>query len=145
MQKTKRKIKRIEPAGHDIALKYVCPNPSCLFIHWTSLRESQTKNFKMVCECGTVFIAKRIRDVTINYIADEKKKDEDSLEVVENPSDDTIEEVGDLYFLEEAQKTLVKFGFEESEAEYMIFKEYEKSGSRNPATLVKMSLDFFGG
>lgn len=140
----KRKIKRIEPAGHDIALKYVCPNPSCLFIHWTSLRESQTKNFKMVCDCGTVFIAKRIRDVTINYVADEKKREEDSLGVVESPADDIIEEADNLDFLEEAQKTLVKFGFGENEAEYMIFKEYEKSGSRNPATLVKMSLDFFG-
>ena len=140
----KRKIKRIEPAGHDIALKYVCPNPSCLFIHWTSLRESQTKNFKMVCDCGTIFIAKRIRDVTINYVADEKKREEDSLRVAESPADDIIEEAGNLDFLEEAQKTLVRFGFGESEAEYMIFKEYEKSGSRNPATLVKMSLDFFG-
>jgi len=140
----KRKIQRIEPAGHDIALKYVCPNPSCLFIHWTSLRESQTKNFKMVCDCGNVFIAKRIRDVTINYVCDEKKKEVDSLPIAESPADTTIEDADDLHFLEEAQKTLVKFGFAEREAEYMIFKEYEKSGSTNPATLVKMSLDFFG-
>lgn len=139
----KPKIQRIEPAGHDIALKYVCPNPSCLFVHWTSLRESQTKNFKMVCDCGTVFIAKRIRDITINYVPDKKK--EDSLRIVENPPESIIkEEDDDLCFLEEAKKTLVKFGFDKREAEYMIIKEYQKSGSKNPATLVKMSLDFFG-
>jgi Holliday junction resolvasome RuvABC DNA-binding subunit len=55
----KQKHKNIEPIEKDCSLKYLCPD--CSNVHWISLREARTKNFKIVCECNTIIIPKRIK------------------------------------------------------------------------------------
>lgn len=56
---TKQKHKDIEPIETDSSIKYLCPN--CSNAHWISLREAKIKNFKIVCECNTVIVPKRIK------------------------------------------------------------------------------------
>ena len=63
--KTKKKTER--PIEIDAHLKYKCPNDSCGYFHWLSLQEAQTKNFKIVCDCGNVFKPKRIKTLEIIF------------------------------------------------------------------------------
>jgi len=132
------KSKYYEPSGADVYLKYVCPNGDCLDIQWLTLKESKTKNYKIVCDCcGKVYKPKRVKTFSVQYYEDirtEKTK----------PTIKAQETKPDLRFLEEAKKTLISFGFDKDEASDMISNEYEKSKWTNPATLVKNSLDFFG-
>ena len=59
--------KNQKPISLDVHLKYRCPNNNCGYEHWLSLLETQTKNFKIVCDCGTVFKPKKIKTLKIIY------------------------------------------------------------------------------
>ena len=129
------KTKYHEPSGADVYLKYVCPNGDCLDVQWVTLRESQTKNYKIVCDCcGNVYRPKRVKNISVQFFDEPQKP----------PPSETLSQP-DLRFLKEAKKTLEAFGFTKIEAEEMIEAEYHKSKINNPATLVKNALDFFGG
>lgn len=135
--KTKTKSKYYEPSGADVYLKYVCPNGDCLDVQWITLKESQTKNYKIVCDCcGKVYRPKRVKKINVVF-------DEDSVFKTENTTKPQ-QEKSDTKFLDDAINTLIRFGFDKSEATAMITQEWEKTGITNPATLVKLSLDFFG-
>lgn len=130
--------KYYEPSGADVYLKYVCPNGDCLDVQWVTLKESQTKNYRIVCDCcGKVYRPKRVKSFSLQYYED-KKAEYTTSTTKENKTKP------DLRFLEDAKKTLISFGFDKEEASDMINSEYAKSKSTNPATLVKNSLDFFG-
>jgi len=60
-------MKRVKPAKYDIHFEYVCP-ALCGNKHWLSLRESQQKHFRVVCDCGEVFKLKTIEGITINFV-----------------------------------------------------------------------------
>lgn len=137
--KTKIRSKYYEPSGADVYLKYVCPNGDCLDVQWITLKESQTKNYKIVCDCcGEVYRPKRVKKINVVF-------DEDSVSKAKNTDKPKPqEEKTDTKFLDDAINTLIRFGFDKDEATIMITREWEKTGITNPATLVKLSLDFFG-
>lgn len=129
----KKKIKRQKPIDNDIHFKYVCPNTNCLDVHWLSLKQTQTKNFKVVCDCGEIFAVKRIKDIVIDYHTKTQKQQKTS---------DTNQ---DHEFIDHAVKTLLGFGFSNDEASRMVADEYHRTAATNPALLVKNILDSFGG
>lgn len=132
----KTKTKKIKPIDSDVHFKYICPNKQCLNVHWLSLKETQTPNFIVICDCcNEIFKPKRIKNISITYVNTKKT-------ITKTDKATTIE---NFDFLDEATKTLLHFGFHKEEADQMIKTEYEKTGSTNPATLVKNSLDFLGG
>lgn len=77
-----KKIKNQKPISLDVHLKYRCPNHNCGYEHWLSLLETQTQNFKIVCECGSVFKPKRINKIKVIY-KDNKKKIHETKKPVE--------------------------------------------------------------
>ena len=66
----KKKVQSQKPIEHDIHLKYKCP--TCDQHHWLAFREAKTKNFKVVCDCNTVFKVKRISAFKIKYQLENK-------------------------------------------------------------------------
>jgi hypothetical protein len=133
--------KNIEPIDTDIHVKYLCPNKKCLTICWLSLKETQTKNFKAICDyCDTVFRPKRIKNVEIKFVEQEKASGS-KRNKTEEEAKETKSKEEDYCFLKDAKNTLVKFGFRKEEAEDMIDSAYEECKIENAATLVKISLD----
>ena len=137
--------KNIEPVDTDIHVKYLCPNKKCLTICWLTLKETQTKNFKVICDyCDTVFRPKRIKNVQIKFVEQEKgsnSKRNKTEEETEETNPKKEEEEEDYCFLKDAKNTLIKFGFRKEEADDMIDSAYEECKIKNAATLVKISLD----
>ena len=82
-----RKKKNLKPIDVDAHFKYRCPNDDCGSLYWISLKESQTKNFKIVCDdCGSIFIPKRIKDIHINFYEiklDNTKQIESNNQIIE--------------------------------------------------------------
>lgn len=131
-----KKTKKHKPSGLDVYLKYVCPNGDCLDVQWITLKESQTKNYKIVCDCcGKIYRPRRVKKVDIIF------EDEQTKTLPRNKEPEQI----NTKFLDDAVNTLVAFGFTKQEASDMIMQEWKKTGTTNPATLVKLALDFFGG
>jgi len=116
-------IPKTKPIDQDIHFKYICPNNDCTDIHWLSLKETQTKNFKVVCDCGQIFKPKTIEKIKILY----KKKN--------NPSPKRTSEI------DSAIKTLIGFGFDMEE----IIAVLNNCKETNPALIVKEALQILGG
>lgn len=130
-------ITNVEPFGSDVTLKYSCPNKECSNEHWISLKEAKIKNFKILCECcDTIFIPKRVKSLSVNFV--ENKKHDDPL------PKPIKEEKKDFGFINVAVETLVLFGYDEKEAEYLITKAYNETKSTNPAALVKVVIEEIG-
>lgn len=150
-------MKLVKPCESSVDLKYVCPNSNCMDIHWITLREAQTKNFKIVCFCGTVFKPKRIENVTINYartIKDKPKPEKtnnkthraqtNATKCIDNFFSSKYIDTGKYNFLLEAKEVLLNFGYSSKESEEMLSKQFYKTKETNPAKLVKMAINFIG-
>ena len=129
-----------KPIEYDAHFKYLCPNSSCCYPHWLSLKEASTEGFKIACDCGAVFSVKQIEKIKIKYCDGvEKKRDvfaeREQQQIVEEksqPSENT--------FIK-AKNLLLHYGFSANEADEMI----SKTMAENPHTddyvfLVKHSL-----
>lgn len=152
LKMTKQKIIQ-KPIDIDAHLKYRCPK--CGYDYWISLREAKTKNFKIVCDCKTVFEPKMIKKIKISYgsikknlpkkkkiVTESLKKSTDPIPVVvetprEKPKIDDI-------LKNKCVKLLVTYGFTKSEATDLIIKAYEKNTTDDPVLLVKQALSFIG-
>lgn len=132
------KIKTIQkPIEYDIYLKYICNQ--CGSSHWLSIKESSTKNFKVVCHCNNVFKVKRTDGFKLLY---KKKKDNKKESVLtENNEGKTI----DSNLLKKSISALVAYGFTTQEATEMIQKSYEKNPCDNVLILVKQTLEKLRG
>jgi hypothetical protein len=121
------KNKSLKPIDYDVHLKYRCP--SCSQDHWLSLKQCQTKGFKVVCDCNEVFKPKRIDKFNISF---HKKK---------KPSSDTVDvETIPQKLLNNATQVLVGYGFSKAEAELLINKAYATSPTNSLGDLIKQSL-----
>lgn len=148
----KTKIKRVKPARYDIHFEYICP-ALCGNKHWLSLRESQQKHFRVVCDCGEVFKPKTIQDITINFASKPEPVSESNHS--NNPTQETPivddlplpdENVSFQLFMEECIVMLCGFGFEKKEAKELLEKSYSNKPTNNSTQLVKQTLlDNFGG
>lgn len=150
-------IKNLKPINYDIHLEYLCPN-NCGSRHWLSLKESQEKNFKIVCDCGAVFMPKPVKDINIKYRKCKKKKKKIDSSIMESaaspivavddlPLPDCQEHTFDINSLiEESIVTLCGFGFKKTEAKDLLLQSYHKQPTENSAQLIKQTLlDSFGG
>lgn len=133
--KTKKILK---PIDVDVSLKYTCPNNDCKFDHWLFLREAQAKNFKIVCECGTIFKPKRIQKIEIVYANQESVK-----ETVDKPKGSgKIKKYPE--FVSRAVNMVVSFGYPKKDAQDKIVLLYEQEKIIDPAILVKKAISQFG-
>jgi len=119
------------------------------------LRETQTKNFKVVCDCGTVFSPKRIQSLKILYepktqnnkqpshqpiIVEQKPVIEP--EVIAESLKEKIEIPVDL--LSSCVKLLTGYGFTEEESKCITTKGYEKNPDSNIGSFKKFILQNLG-
>jgi Holliday junction resolvasome RuvABC DNA-binding subunit len=134
------KKKNLKPIEFEASFKYKCPNNDCGYHHWLYLKEVQTKNFKVVCECGTVFKPKRIKNLTIEYdIEDSSKKAVDT-------ADTSAKIDGSSQVLSRAINMMISLGYSKKEStEYvgMAFSEYV--GTEDASLLVKKAITKIGG
>lgn len=127
------KMKKLKPVEIDATLRYICPNKKCGYDHWLSLKEAQTKNFKIVCDCGTVFKPKQIKKIKVSFVDEQIKQKQEVLP----PIKPTISES----LLKTCVKILIGFGFTESESTNLIKNQFDKSLNTNPTALVKETLE----
>jgi len=124
-----------KPTKIDAHFKYKCINKDCGYDHWLSFNEAATKNFKIVCECGTVFFPKPILKIKIIYKKPKKSNlDQKSTETnIINPS---------FKIIDDCSNALVQYGFTQDEAKKMIILSYQKIGNPNikPLDLIKETL-----
>lgn len=135
--KTKKK-KSQKPIEIDAHFKYVCPKKNCGYDHWISLKESQTKSFKIVCDCGTVFSPKRIAKLKIVYEqinrTEKKEQPQPSITKPKIPVD----------FLNSCVKILVGYGFTKEESVALCEKAFEKNPVNSSGLLIKYVLQNLG-
>lgn len=145
--KTIKNQKAIEIDAH---LRYVCKNPDCGYTHWLSLKEAQTKNFKVVCDCGVVFKPKQVLKVKIVYAKPKKKKEAEPQtqapmqQCFVNLSAIAKEIELDIDTLNKCVKILVGYGFTKTESEQLLKNSFRNNPTDDCATLIKQTLESFG-
>jgi len=143
------KKKNLKPIESDVNFKYRCPKPECGYYHWLSLKEAQTKNFKIVCDCGTVFKPKQISIINIVYAEDDSTKKDlpkqsDSQKLENNNADnsDILTISTNIPSMPEqlnnkCVKLLVEYGFTEQESKKIAQNAYKKLQINDPVCLVR--------
>jgi uncharacterized protein YbcC (UPF0753/DUF2309 family) len=128
------KKKNQKPIEIDAHFKYRCPKSNCGFDHWLSLKECQTKDFKIVCDCGFVFKPKKISKIKIVYsdikLADNKEQPAKIIEKPKIPVD----------FKNDCGKLLISYGFTKEEAISLCEKAFEKNPVNSSGLLIKYIL-----
>lgn len=126
MKTTKKIIQK--PIEIDAHIRYKCPK--CDNDFWISLAEARTKNFKIVCDCKTVFQPKRIKKLRIIYSSKQQT----------HVQADQIDHV----LKNKCVKALQKYGFEQTEAEDLIIKAYNIYKTQDPLLLIKQAISLIG-
>ena len=124
--------KNQKPIDTDAHFKYRCPDKDCGVDHWISLKQSQTKKFKIVCDCGTILLPKRISRIKITYSTVNKKP-------IETPVSN-IEIAIPVDILDSCANLLIGYGFTKDEAVNLITNAYEKCENKDPSSLIKFAL-----
>jgi hypothetical protein len=130
-----KKVKNLKPTEIDLHIKYSCPNKSCKNDHWATLKESQTKNFIMVCECGYIIKPKRIDKVKIVY-----HKTNTTKKII--PKENTIIPKD---ILSKSIPMMVALGYSEEEAFRMLTSYYSHNPITDYKALVKNSIAISNG
>lgn len=136
--KTKQLI--LKPNKIEAHLRYTCANHECRLDHWLSLQESQTSNFKIVCECGAVYRPKKVKKLKLLYKSKCTTSTDKDLKT-NHQTQATIPE--DL--LSRTIKTLTNYGFTHEESESLILRAYAQNPTSDIGLLIKHSLSIFGG
>lgn len=132
--KTKKKTER--PIEIDAHFKYKCPNDSCGYFHWLSLQEAQTKNFKIVCDCGNVFKPKRIKTLEIIF---------EQTAIIKTEQIKPVQQKIDFDLIKICVNVLVGYGFTDTESEELLIKCHKQKPDLESADLIKFALQSFGG
>lgn len=139
------KTKNLKPIDVDTHFKYRCPETNCGYDHWLSLKQVGTKNFKIVCDCGSVFKPKIIKKIKIVYeksvvkiqppipIEDVLKK-EQVAQNTEVPVDTESKCV----------KILAGYGFTHSESVELVKKGYSKNPTEDATSLIRYIIKNLG-
>ena len=128
-----------KPIEHDIHLKYRCAK--CGQDHWLSYLEASTKQFKIACHCGKVFVVKRLSGFKLKYF--EKPPViipvvESAPPVVDPPVIEKPKIPVDL--LNKSVTLLIGYGFTQTEARELLNSSYEQNPIDDFASLVKQTL-----
>jgi superfamily II DNA helicase RecQ len=130
--------KNQKPTDIEAHIKYTCPNKKCKFDHWISLKEAQTKNFKIVCDCSTVFSPKPIQKILIKY-----KKFKKKIPKVE--SVEKTQHIISIDLLTKSSRIMETFGFKKNEADTLLSEFYKNNPINDYKELVQKTLAFNGG
>jgi hypothetical protein len=125
--------KNQKPIDIDAHFKYRCPDKDCGYDHWISLKQSQTKKFKIVCDCGTVFIPKRISKIKVLYESVESSSNK-------QPTEKNISVEIPVETLDSCVNLLTGYGFTKSEAIDLIKNAYIKCENKESSNLIKFAL-----
>jgi len=125
----KKIIKSHKPIDTDVHLKYRCEN--CSIDHWISLRQAKVKNYKIICDCNTIIIPKKIDSIKIIF---HKKPKKISTKIL------TI----DTNLLESCSSILIDYGFTKSESIDLIKQAYVQNPTNNISELVKFAIKNIG-
>lgn len=138
----KMKKKNLKPIDVDAHFKYRCPQSNCGYDHWLSLKQVTTKNFKIVCDCGSVFKPKLIKKIKILY------KDIVVEKIQENTvtqKEKIVEQVTiPLDLQQQCSKILIGYGFTNSECIELTQKAYSKNPANDVGALVKYIIKNLG-
>ncbi len=126
IKKTIKHEKSQKPIDFDVHLKYRCPK--CNQEHWLKYLQAATKNFIVVCDCGTSFKIKTLSGFKLAY----RKKKTTETNIKSSVSLDAIDKV---------TKALENYGFEKTEIREAIEKAYSKYGTESIVDLVKHTLE----
>ena len=132
--------KNLKPIDFDVYIRYICPNSNCRWQHWLSLKETQTKNFKVVCGCGQIFQPKRIKKIKCVFSATKSKGK--NPEAIKNPKE--LTSTIDKTILDKSINALMSYGFTKSESEEMLNKAYKIKPTKNSIELIKLALENIG-
>jgi hypothetical protein len=127
-------MKILKPIATDTHFKYRCPNINCGAYHWLSLQEVKTKNFKVVCDCSTIFKPKQIKNIKIKYDIITHKEHTDRTTTIS--LDQTLEK--------DCISLLINNGFTEDESRDLIHKAYSINPENDKLVLVKYILTNIG-
>ena len=123
-----KKKKSQKPIDIDAHFKYRCPIETCGYDYWISLKQAQTKNFKIVCDCGEVFSPKPIENIKILYKKKNKK----------------LQHSLSLDTQHQCVKILVEYGFSTEESLILISRGFAKCKEVDPISLVRFILKNLG-
>lgn len=132
-------IKNQKPTEIEAHIKYTCPNEKCKFDHWISLKEAQTKNFKIVCDCSTIFSPKTIKGVFVKYKKPKAKS------IISSPTEQTVYHTIPNDILVKSSKIMQTFGFRKGEADIMLTEFFKTNPITDFKQLVQNTLAFNGG
>ena len=130
-----------KPIEHDIHLKYRCAK--CGQDHWLSYLEASTKQFKIACHCGKVFVVKRLSGFKLKYF---EKPPVIIIPVVESAPpvvvDPPVLEKPKIPvdLLNKSVTLLIGYGFTQAEAKELLNSSYEQNPIDDYASLVKQTL-----
>jgi len=137
------KQKRLRPIDQDIHLKYRCH--SCTLDHWLSIKETQTKGFKIVCDCGEILKVKLIEKIEIVYQKIMKKEIlPEPIKSEESPPELEIRETIPIDLLSQCCTILLGYGFDISEGENLIVSAFNEKPTYTCVDLIKQALKKFG-
>lgn len=125
-----KKIKNLKPVSTDIHLKYKCPQ--CGLEHWTSILESQTKEFIIVCACSTLLKPKIIAGINVVYADQPSARSSNQKSTLDDSQ------------IQVALKTLIGYGFTNSEANELIKNTMLSKKISDTSDLIKTCLSNFG-
>lgn len=130
---------RQKPTEYDVHLKYLCPK--CGQSHWLSFKEASTKNFKIVCDCNTLFKVRRLETFKVKYVnstiqTKKKTKTDTKPKSKDHSLSDTT--------LNKCIKILSQYGFSTYESKEMISKSYNEIQTEDIGILIKTALTKFG-
>jgi hypothetical protein len=129
----KHRKKNLKPIDYDVHFIYECTE--CQIKHWLSLKESQTPNFKIVCDCGSIYKPKPIEGIKIIYVQLQNK----------HPTQKVSSKKSIPANLKtNAAHILSQYGFSESEAISLIEKSFEETQEIDCVKLIKYCLSNFG-
>jgi hypothetical protein len=126
--------KNQKPIEIDAHFKYRCTN--CNIDHWISLNQAKTKNYKIVCDCGKVFIPKRISKVRVKYFEepDSSRSQQKTNVAITIQSD----------ILEKCIGVLIGYGFTKQEADNLVKQSYIKNQTNDCGQIIKHILESIG-
>lgn len=123
------KKKNQKPTEINAYFKYSCSKKSCSYQHWISFAEAKTKNFKIVCDCGSIIRPKLIKKIKISYV--------DSLKKSHSPQLD-----GSI--VREYTEVLCGYGFTPDESIKLINIAYAKMPNGSKREIIKLALTSTG-
>jgi len=131
--KTKKILKNQKPIDIDAHIKYRCPDKDCGFDHWISLKEAKTKKFKIVCDCGCVFLPRTICKIKIFY----KTK---TIKNTSTQKNNNEKQEIPLDTAEVCVKILIGYGFTKKESIDLLSNAYKNCENKEPTYLIRFIL-----